>query len=123
MYEYVCLYESNNPNSRTPINKGGTISFLTAKAGSLTLLQCPQRSRRIAEAATRLTLGQPEGVPVTLPCRPAGTVAGRRSTRGVLTYGLGPEAAGGYRLKVFSSLEPYPVHNLLPENPVEILAL
>ena len=74
------------------------VSFLTAKAGSLTLLQCPQRSRRIAEAATRLSLGLPEGVPVTLPCRPAGTVAGRRSTRGVLTYGLGPEAAGGYRL-------------------------
>ena len=108
VYEYGWLVYLKTPTSPN------TNKLIGAQWVSLTLLQCPQRSRRIAEATTRLALGQPErGIP-----DPAWPPVG--FSRGVLTKDLGPGAAkstdAGFRVPAPAPLK----HHSLPEKPVEI---
>ena len=95
--------KSNNPN---------TNKLIGGKWVSQTSFQYPQRSRRIAGAGTRLSLGQPEsGNP-----GPAGT--SEDFSQGALTNALCPPAAKaantGFLVPVLVALK----HNWLQENPV-----
>ena len=106
VYEYGGLVYLKTPTSPN------TNKLIGVQTGSLTLFQCPQRSRRIAEATTGLALGQPERG----TSGPAGTPVG--FSQGALTNGVGPEAAGGYRPR-FSRPLSVPRAQPPAPNPVE----